>query len=122
MELLKLPAPRTIQNHLQQYECRPGLNNELFELLKLRMETFEDLDRNVSLSFDEMSCHRGMSYSPHLDQIFSADCTKAQVVEVRGLRRGFRSQIYFDFNQNMTLGKLYMICLDNLCRESIFRL
>lgn len=109
MELLKLPAPRTIRAHLQKYECKPGLNNELFELLRLRMQTLEEVDRNVSLCFDEMSCHRGMSYSPHLDQIFPEDCTKAQVVEVRGLRRGFRSQIFYDFKQNMTLGKCYLI-------------
>ena len=45
----RLPSPRTIMYHIQGYSCAPGLGMELFELLKLRLESFEDLDKNVSL-------------------------------------------------------------------------
>ena len=59
--------------------CSPGINDELFELLKYRLDTYDPIDKFVSLSFDEMTCRKGMSYSRHLDTIFAADCSKVQV-------------------------------------------
>ena len=47
--IARLPSPRTIMYHIQGYTCAPGLGKELFELLKLRFESFEDIDKNVCL-------------------------------------------------------------------------
>ena len=54
------------------------------EVLRNRLESMEEVDREVCLSFDEMEITSGYSYSPQLKRIFHimAGKKKVQVVQV----------------------------------------
>ena len=72
---------------IKGYDCAPGNNDELYELLKLRLDSFDEIDKNLSLSFDEMSVSSKASYNIHLRQTFPANCGKVQVAQLRKLSK-----------------------------------
>ena len=65
------------------YDCAPGNNEELYELLKLRLDSYEDIDKNLSMCFDEMAVSNKASYNKHLRQTFPSNCGKVQVAQLR---------------------------------------
>ena len=62
-KLLQLPHPSTVYRHLSSFVCLPGINEQLLRLVSLRIETFDEEDRNVSLSFDEIHLESKWSWS-----------------------------------------------------------
>ena len=54
------------------------------EVLRNRLESMEEVDRQVCITFDEMEITSGYSYSPHLKRIFNimAGKKKVQVAQV----------------------------------------
>ena len=53
-KLLQLPHPSTIYRHLSSFVCLPGINEQLLRLVSLRVETYDEEDRIVSISVDEI--------------------------------------------------------------------
>jgi len=105
----RLPHPRTILRHIEGYKCAPGLNQEFFELLRIRMEGFSEIEKNISISFDEIKVSDLASYNSHLDETFGPNMGKVQVVQIRGIIKGFRQIVYYNFNTNMNLELLKTI-------------
>ena len=101
MKILKLPCVQTLRNHFQHFKCRPGLNDEIFELLSMFMKSLDEVDKNVCLFFDEMQTRQESMYCQRMKELIKS-ASKAQVVIVRGLRRPYLQLIYYDFDVNMT--------------------
>ena len=98
---LRIPAPSSIRGRIQHFSCRWGLSDELFSLLKLKMSAMNEGDRNVNLSFDEMDILPRTVYSErHKERLPRAK--KAMCAMIRGLGKGFKELIYYDFDQPMT--------------------
>ena len=98
---LRIPAPSSIRGRIQHFSCRWGLSDELFSLLKLKMSAMNEGDRNINLSFDEMDILPRTVYSErHKERLPRAK--KVMCAMIRGLGKGFKELIYYDFDQPMT--------------------
>ena len=77
-----LPSVRTLQRKLSKFQCPPGLQSELFHLIKLKLATEDFAGRQSVIMFDEISLKEKFEYCPRLKRIFSHH-DKAQVVMLR---------------------------------------
>ena len=99
---LRIPAPSSIRGRIQHFSCHWGLSDELFSLLKLKMSVMKEGDRNINLSFDEMDILPRTVYSErHKERLPRAK--KAMCAMIRGLGKGFKELIYYDFDKPMTV-------------------
>ena len=99
---LRIPAPSSIRGRIQHFSCHWGLSDELFSLLKLKMSAMKEGDRNINLSFDEMDILPRTVYSErHKERLPRAK--KAMCAMIRGLGKGFKELIYYDFDKPMTV-------------------
>ena len=96
----KYPCISTIRKHIQDFHCCYGLNEEMFQLLSIKLQTMSDLDRNVSIVFDEMDLQPTTDFSSHLKERLPKS-KKALVVIVRGLKKSFKEIVYYNFDRVM---------------------
>ncbi len=66
---LNLPPKCTVSRWMSKIRFREGLDENLFSLLKLHMQNFEEKDRVGSLLMDEMSLKEGLDYDQSRDKI-----------------------------------------------------
>ena len=92
----RLPSPRTIQRHLQNFRCYYGVNDEMFFLLEQKFKTLPEMLRNVSICFDEMSLQPTTNYSTRFKERLPKS-RKALTVMVRGLLASFKEIVYYNF-------------------------
>ena len=93
----RLPSPRTIRRHLQNFQCYYGVNDEMFFLLEQKLKTLPVMQRNVSVVFDEMSVQPTTNYSTRFKERLPKS-RKALVIMVRGLLASFKEVIYYNFD------------------------
>lgn len=64
MKKFCMPSPNTLFRYISNLQVRPGLNNtKLFDLLKMKMNGFQDLQKYCVLSIDEMSIKANLFYN-----------------------------------------------------------
>ena len=98
----RFPHPSTIRKHIQHFVCRWGINDEMFVLLSMKLSSMNKQDRNISLCFDEMDILPKTVYSErHKERIPKAK--KAMCVVARGLGKGFKELIFYDFDTPMKM-------------------
>lgn len=61
---LPFPSIRTLNRRIEKLKVPPGILEEFFKLLKVKVEAMKDSDKICTLSFDEMSIVEGQKYSP----------------------------------------------------------
>jgi len=66
---LCLPVPRTLRRVMSKYELNPGLNDFLFEFLKLKISNFKSEALDCTLCADEMALKTHLFYSLRKDEI-----------------------------------------------------
>ena len=82
LTLKPLPSVRTIQRNIEIFQCEPGVQEQLFYLLKLKLSTEDSNCRKSVIMFDEISLKRRFEYCPRLKRVFN-NHDKAQVVLLR---------------------------------------
>ena len=100
-KILKLPHVDTLRRHHSHFKCRPGINDEIFELLSMFMKSWDEIDQNVCLFFDEVQTRQETQYCQRQKEVIKS-ASKAQVVIIRGIRKPFLQIIYYDFDTQMT--------------------
>jgi hypothetical protein len=80
--ILPLPHRVTLSRKVKHFQCGPGLQQEFFNLLKLKLSIAEDWERQCIVMFDEMQISQTYEYCPRLKQMFKAH-KKVQVVLLR---------------------------------------
>ena len=96
------PHPRTNRRHLQHFQCRWGIQDEMFNLYTLKLQEMKKSDKNISLSFDEMELKPQTQYSErHKERLPKAK--KAMVVMARGLGAGHKEPLFYDYDTPMTM-------------------
>ena len=68
-QLFALPSKRTLLRTLQRTNIVPGFNSQIFDALKVRVDTFDEKDRQCVIVFDEMSLKSYVEYNPQGDFI-----------------------------------------------------
>ena len=93
----RYPSQRTVQRHIQNFQCYYGFNDEMFLLLGQKMKTLPETHRNLSLVFDEIDIQPTTNYSIKFKERIPK-AKKALVVMVRGLLAPFKEVIYYNFD------------------------
>ena len=62
--LVKQPSLSTLYKHTSQYKFLPGLVNEVFEMLEMKVKELPENQRLCSLTLDEMKIEEGKRYDP----------------------------------------------------------
>ena len=97
----RFPHPSTNRRHIKHFICKWGLSDEFFKLFSLKLANMQDQDKNISISFDEMDILPRTIYSErHKERLPKAK--KAMVAMARGLGRGFKEVLYYDFDTPMS--------------------
>ena len=104
----RFPHPVTNRRHIKQFICGWGVQQEMFHLFSIKLQDMEDADKNISLSFDEMDLLAKTTYSQR-HKVMVPKAKKANVVMARGLGRGFKEVLFYDFDTPMTMDLLNKI-------------
>ncbi|KAK9675009.1 Transposase protein [Popillia japonica] len=64
-----LPSVSTIRRWIGESDLLPGLNNKYLSLLKLKVSTMEEAEKQCIIMFDEMKLKSLLEYSKYLDII-----------------------------------------------------
>ena len=71
-KLMELPCIRLVYKRLEKFTCPPGKSPQVMRLLGMKMKTYDEVERNVTLSCDEIYLEQKFSYCPRLRQSFPA--------------------------------------------------
>ena len=136
--VLKLPHKRTLKQYTK-FTSEPGFNKDLLTRVceDIKLETLQDYQKNVSLSFDEMKVSEGLVYSHSTGQIlgftslgdlndklqsYTRSCQDEKAspaiashvltLMVRGICASYHAAIAFFSTQGVTSDQLYNIILE----------
>ena len=96
------PCESTNRKHLQYFQCRWGIQDEMFSLYALKLQPMKQSDKNVSLSFDEVELKPQTLYSERFRERIPK-AKKAMVAMVRGLGSGHKEPLFYDYDTPMTM-------------------
>ena len=57
MTVIPLPHPKTLEGLIRHFKCRPGLQDEFFRMLKMKLMSEDEVASQAVLLFDEMVVH-----------------------------------------------------------------
>uniref|UniRef100_A0AAR5Q909 THAP-type domain-containing protein n=1 Tax=Dendroctonus ponderosae TaxID=77166 RepID=A0AAR5Q909_DENPD len=108
-----LPSRKTLVKVLQHIPFHTGINNRLFQHLKVRVSKLTLLDRHCVLMFDEIALQPGLQYNYILDcvdgfvDLGGADrrpkfADHALVFLLKGIRKQWKQPICFTFCEGTT--------------------
>ena len=80
--ILPLPHRVTLARKVKHFQCSPGIQNEFFNFIKLRLSIVSEWERQCIIMFDEMQMSQSYEYCKRLKQMFNAH-KKVQVVLLR---------------------------------------
>ena len=63
------PSVRTLQRCLQNINCQPGVLDDVFNLLKLKVDLMEERDKQIVLIYDEMTISQKIDHSKSSDEL-----------------------------------------------------
>lgn len=95
--ILPLPSFSTLKRWVAKIECKPGYQETVLQLLKMKSTNFLNLDKLCVISFDEMEVSKKICYNPSYDATFGP-FSKVQVVLIRGLCSKWKRALFFDFD------------------------
>lgn len=132
-----LPSYRSICRFVEAVKFSPGINENLFQLLKIKVSKMNELDKVCVLCLDEMSIKANLYYNISQDKIVGFEdngenktlkpASSATVFMVRGLKANWKQAIAYLFSQtnysaqdmlfliNKIVKWLSFICLDVVC-------
>ena len=105
-----LPSIRTLCRRISNFLCPPGIQEDLFSLLKAKFNNSDDYISEAVIMFDEMQLKESCDFNDRLKKLFIRH-KKVQVVQVRGLIKPWKQIIYNDFDQNMNMDLLNELIL-----------
>ena len=82
MTLKPLPAIETLNRRIRHFSCPPGIQHDLFNLIKLKLSTVSQWEQQTVLMFDEVHLKDSCDFSERLKRLFIHQ-KKAQVVMLR---------------------------------------
>jgi len=103
-----LPSPRTLKLTLAKIPFLTGINKPILDLLKLEVDKMPELDRTITLVFDEIALTPGLQYEAHKQSICGFQdlgelgrshdfANHSLVFMIRGVRKSFKQVIAYYF-------------------------
>ena len=119
MTLVPLPHLATLSRRLSHFSCAPGIQTELFNLIRYRLSIEDKIGKDCAIMFDEMQLQESYDYNARLKMFFEHP-KKVQVVLLRGIFRPWQQIIYYDFDRGMNLDLLNnLIMMTENCNANV---
>jgi hypothetical protein len=123
-KLFCLPNPITLKRFVRTFYLTPGIQSVAFDLLKIKTETFKEIDKYCVLCIDEMSLKAHLFYNSTRDRVigfedmgsdnmYSEQCLPASsvaVMLVRGICQSWKQPIAYFFT-NTNINSSYLLDL-----------
>lgn len=74
-KLFCLPSPVTSKRFIRSFRLIPGIQNVAFHILKIKTETFKEIDKYCVLCLDEMSLKAQLFYNLTTDKVIGFEDT-----------------------------------------------
>lgn len=118
-----LPSKRTLERMIQGLIISPGLNDIVFERLRIKIENLRLLDKYCCISIDTMSLKASLFYIINRDMVIGFHDTgytksflpacNAAIIMVRGLTNKFKQPLgYFFLNSTIDADELRIITIE----------
>lgn len=130
-KVFRLPTKCTLSLLTRNWQYSPGINNNLFEALKIKIKNFTELERHVTLCVDEIQLKPFLFYNIASDEIIGFDnnkkkvdsikskcSTHAMVLMTSGIYKNFKQPLAYLFSKGAYTGT----DLDSLIKEAIRKL
>lgn len=116
--MITLPSVSTVRHWIGKSNYLPGVNQKLFQQIKLKMDIMEPFERKCTITFDEMSIKEHLEYNKFIDLIEgfedygefgrSKKCAKYVLVFMaRGILSSWKLPIsYYFSNSGVSSGRL----------------
>lgn len=105
-----LPSPRVLQRFVEKVVFHPGINKQLFEFLRAKVEKMTPTDRYCVLCMDEMSIKCNLYYDIGTDTIVGFEdnghqkttvpANMATVIMARGIKNNWKQPLAYTFSQS----------------------
>lgn len=96
-----LPSERTIQRRLSVVKCQPGVIELSLRIMREQVPFFNDGEKDIILSFDEMKVQSTICYD-NVDDCFIGPHTNVQVIMARSLMGKWKQPLFYDFDVPIT--------------------
>lgn len=129
-KIFRLPSKCTLSLITRNWQYSPGINNNLFEALKIKIKNFTEMERHVTLCIDEIQIKPFLFYNISTDEIIGFDnnkkadsvrincCNHAMVLMTSGICKQFKQPLAYLFSKGAYTDK----DLDSLVKEAIRKL
>lgn len=108
-KVFQLPAKSTLNHMTTNWQYTPGLQDALFETIKIKVDRFNEMDRHTLLCFDEICIKKHTFYNIATDEIIGLEkgkkghvtCTNhAMVLMAKGLTGKWKQPLAYYFCLN----------------------
>lgn len=115
--IFRLPARCTLNIITTRWQHSPGLNDNLFKALKIKVNRMNKIDRHISLVVDEISTKPFLFYNVSTDEVIGLDTRKkhdinniqcsnhAMVLMATGIAKRFKQALGYVFSKSTYNGR-----------------
>lgn len=115
--IFRLPARCTLNIITTQWQHSPGLNDNLFKALKVKVNRMSKMERHISLVVDELSTKPFLYYNISTDEVIGLDTRKQQdinniqcsnhamVLMATGISKRFKQALGYVFSKSTYNGE-----------------
>jgi hypothetical protein len=107
-----LPCVSVLRKWARKIPCKPGVQNEVLDLMSKKAHLCKPHELLLVATFDEVMVSQKYCYDKGLDQV-QGPHKNAQVMMVRPLFSQWKQPVYYDFDKSMTKG-IYMDIVSKL--------
>ncbi|CAH1284744.1 unnamed protein product [Diabrotica balteata] len=131
MKLFYLPNPRTLRRYTEEIKIKPGINENIIQMITLKVSNFSEQDKMCVLCFDEMAIKANLLYNRGSDEVVGIEdfgcgeksivpAVSATVLMVRGIMHNWKQPLcYYLHHCSCPAEKLQVILTETL--KSLFR-
>lgn len=104
------PSRRTLSRLTENIRLLPGVNNIILNILKLKVETLQEIDKNCVICFDEMSIKNHLFYNVTTDEVIGFEdlgsgklfhpAINVLTIMVKGLFNNWKQPFAYYFSHN----------------------
>lgn len=126
-KIFVLPSPVTLSRMISRASLKPGINENIFEQLKIKVEKMKYDDRLCILMFDEMALSPHFYYNQRKDRIsgFVNHTGKSTrkiadhvlVFMIRGVTKNYKQPIYFSFCSGSTPKEILAVQIKEVVKK-----
>lgn len=129
-ELLKqnipLPSEKTLQRRLQSIKFEPGTLNQVFEFLKVKIDCFNNNERDCCMILEEMEIVPETTYDSKSDKYYgeitlpqySGNATHVQVVILAGINTRWKQIVAYYFTGGSIEDSVFKEIINNLLKRT----